>query len=153
MSSCGVPKSGRGSGADWLLIFTEGVRCHSITDFLLLGCLKNCSNLISSPDLEGALRKGLLWRNDLGFSTSFWWSGSSPLGQFALEYWFRQILLYLLFHLNFSYIVSLACWSLLGLCCYKEAFSKCGKWGRGRGFPSLRGTGFSCCGGQALGAQ
>ena len=144
MSSCGVPKSGRGSGADWLLIFTEGVRCHSITDFLLLGCLKNRSNLISSPDLEGALRKGLLWRNDLGFSNSFddpvhlpWvslpWNTDFP--RYYYIYFFISI------SVTLSHLPVGLCWVFVATRRLSLSVANGGGVG-GPAPPSLRGTGF-----------
>lgn len=64
----------------------------------VIDCLKNCSNLISSPKLEGALRKGLLWRNTLDssegitriFQPVFDNPHSSPLDLFALDTHFQR---------------------------------------------------------------
>lgn len=92
-----VPKSGIVQSVDLLLIFTDGARRHSITDFVI-DCLKNCSNLIPSPKLEGALRKGLLWRNTLDssegitriFQLVFDHPHPYPLDLFALDTHFQR---------------------------------------------------------------
>lgn len=74
-----VPKSGIVQSVDLFLIFTDGARCHSITDFcywLFEELLKfNFFTQARRGIKKGTpLKKylGFLWRNNSDFPTSFW---------------------------------------------------------------------------------